>query len=102
MKQEPSSRWERLASVVATETAPLEGELPFGFTARLLAKCREARREEGLRRWSFLSLRAACASMLICGTLAYLRVRDDDEERSSILISPPAAEFVAVPLSSNP
>ncbi len=96
MKQEPSKLWERLASVVGADTAPLDEEAPLGFTARLLAKRREALREEGLRRWSFWSLRAACASVLACAALAYLRVH---EEPSAILISPPAAEFVAVPLS---
>lgn len=97
MKQKPSSPWERLASVVVAETAPLDEAVPLGLTARLLALRREARREESLRRWSFWSLRAACASVLVCGALVYLRVH---EEPSSILISPPAAEFVAVPLSN--
>lgn len=97
MKQKPSSLWERLASAVGADTAPLEEGVPMGFTARLLARRREALREEGLRRWSLGSLRAACASVLACVALVYLRVH---EEPSPIVISPPAAEFVAVPLSN--
>lgn len=99
MKNDAPQRWEEIVSRIVTETAPIEGELPFGFSTRVVTLWREAQRNEALRRWSLWSLRAAFCSVVICGLVTVLSSVSND---SSILLSPPSAEFIAPPLSATP
>jgi hypothetical protein len=99
MKNDAPQRWEEIASRIVTEIAPIEGEMPFGFPTRVVTLWRQAQRNEALRRWSFWSLRAAFCSMVVCGFVIVLGSSNND---SSILLTPPSAEFIAPPLSTNP
>lgn len=96
MKHSAPDKWERIASRVHCETAPVADGAPFGFSTRMVAKWREMRRDEALRRWSFWSLRAALCSVVVCGFVVVLTSREND---SSILITPPSADFISLPLS---
>jgi hypothetical protein len=97
MKDNGSKKWESIVAGIVSETAPVEDGAPFGLATRVVARWRQARRDEALRRWSFWSLRAALCSAAICGVVVILTSREND---SSILIQPPSAEFIALPLSS--
>ncbi len=99
MKNDVPQHWEALASRIVTETSPIHDEIPFGFSTRVVTLWREAQRNEALRRWSFWSLRAAFCSMLVCGLVIVLGSGNND---SSILLSPPSAEFIAPPFSTTP
>jgi hypothetical protein len=97
MKDHESNRWETIVAGITSETAPLGGGAPYGFATRVVAQWRQARRDEALRRWSFWSLRAALGSVAVCGLLAVLSSR---ENNSQILVPPPSAEFIALPLTN--
>jgi hypothetical protein len=97
MNDRESNRWEKIVAGMTSETSPLGDGAPYGFATRVVAQWRQARRDEALRRWSFWSLRAALGSVAVCGLLAVLSSREDD---SPILLSPPPAEFIALPLTN--
>lgn len=97
MKDPQSNRWESIVAGITSETTPLGDGAPFGFATRVVAQWRQARRDEVLRRWSFWSLRAALGSVAICGLVVVLFSRDHE---SPILLPPPSAEFIAVPLTN--
>lgn len=98
MKDRGSNRWEAITAAMRFETAPLVDGAPFGMATRVVAQWRQSRRDEALRRWSFWSLRAALCSVAVCALMAILASNHND---SSILIQPPSAEFVALPLSNR-
>lgn len=97
MKHGRSNKWESIAAGIASETGPVGDGAPFGFATRVVAQWRQTRRDEALRRWSFWSLRAALCSVTICGLVVVLSTREND---SSILVQPPSADFIALPLSN--
>lgn len=97
MKDHTPKKWESIVAGIVSETTPVGDGAPYGFATRLVAQWRQARRDEALRRWSFWSLRAAMCSVVVCGFVVFLAAREND---SSILIQPPSAEFIALPLSS--
>lgn len=97
----PSSsgkRWETIAAHVVADTTPVGEGAPYGFATRVVAGWREMRRNEALRRWSFWSLRAALCSVAVCGLVIFLDSREND---SQLLVQPPSADFIALPLSSK-
>lgn len=96
MKTTETPRWEEIVSHVKADTAPLEGEMPYGFSTRVVGLWRAARRDEALRRWSLWSLRAALGSATLCVLLVFLAER---RKESALLLAPPSAEFLAPPLS---
>jgi hypothetical protein len=96
MKQKNSMKWETIAEVITSETAPIGDGAPYGFATRVVSQWRAARRDETLRRWSLWSLRAALCSTAVCGLVMMFSSREND---SSILLQPPSAEFIALPLS---
>jgi hypothetical protein len=98
MKNCGSNRWEEITAVMQCETAPLGDGVPFGMATRVVAQWRQSRRDEALRRWSFWSLRAALCSVTVCALVAILASNHND---SSILIQPPSAEFIELPLSNR-
>lgn len=98
MKDDKSLNWETLASRVTVASAPIEGEIPFGFTIKVVAQWRVMQRDAALRRWSFISLRAALGSAALCGLVAVFHFSKED---SPILFEPPASEFLTPPLSSR-
>ena len=93
-----SDKWETIAARIVSNTAPIGDGAPFGFATRVVAQWRQARRDETLRRWSFWSLRAALCSAAVCGLVMVLTSRENE---SSILVQPPSADFIALPLSSQ-
>lgn len=96
MKHSESNRWEAIVAGITSETDPLGEGAPHGFATRVVARWRQAQRDEALRRWSFWSLRAALGSMALCGlVVAFSYLKND----SSILVQPPSAEFIALPLT---
>jgi hypothetical protein len=97
MNDRESNRWESLVAGITRETTPLGDGAPYGFATRVVAQWRQARRDEALRRWSFWSLRAALGSVAACGLLLVLSSRQND---APILLPPPPAEFIALPLTS--
>ena len=62
--------WEAIAARVSVDTSPVAEEPPFGFATRVVTAWRVAQRDEGLRRWTRWSLRAALGSVAICALLA--------------------------------
>jgi len=98
MKDNKPLNWESIASRITAETAPVSEGAPYGFATQVVARWREARRDEALRRWSFWSLRAALGSAALCGLVIVFHSMKDD---ASLLLAPPSAEFVALPLSSR-
>jgi hypothetical protein len=97
MKTTETSRWETIAARITADTAPLDGEMPYGFSTRVVSLWRAARRDEALRRWSLWSLRAALGSAAVCTLVIVFTSRQNE---SSILLSPPSAQFISPPLSS--
>ena len=93
-----SNKWETIAARIVSDTGPIPDGAPFGFATRVVAQWRQARRDETLRRWSFWSLRAALCSAAVCGLVVILTSRENE---SSILVQPPSADFIALPLSSQ-
>jgi len=98
MKTSGSDKWERIAAGIASDATPIDESAPYGFSTRVVAAWRDMQRDEALRRWSFWSLRAAFCSVLLCGFVILLNSREND---SSLLVQPPAADFIALPLSSK-
>ena len=96
MNDEPT-RWEALAARIVSETGPAGDGAPLGFATRVVGSWRAAQRDEKLRRWSLWSLRAALGSAALCGLVVVLGLRKSEPP---ILIQPPAAEFLAPPLSN--
>ena len=84
-------KWEVIAAQIHAETDPLNDELPFGFSPRVVAAWRVAQRDEGLRRWTRWSLRAALGLVAVCALLVAFGSPDDE---APILLQPPSASFV--------
>lgn len=97
MKHRDSKRWESIVAGITSETAPLGDGAPYGFATKVIAQWRQAQRDEALRRWSFWSLRAALCSVAICAVVMVFSSREND---SSILVQPPSADFIALPLTN--
>ncbi len=98
MKPHKPLSWEGIASRITAETDPIRDSMPFGFATQVVARWRDARRDEVLRRWSLWSLRTALGSAALCGLVVVFHSMKED---SSMLLAPPSAEFVALPLSSR-
>lgn len=86
-----SLNWETLIAQVSAETTPLSGEPPFGLATRVVAAWRVARRDEGLRRWTFWSLRAALGSLAVCALILAI---SSSQEDPPVLLQPPTSQFV--------
>ena len=63
--------WETLVARMSCDTAPLAEDAPFGLATRVVTAWRVAQRDEGLRRWTRWSLRAALGSLAVCAVLLY-------------------------------
>ncbi len=98
MKNDKSLNWETLASRIVVASAPIEGEVPYGFATKVITQWRAMQRDAALRRWSFISLRAALGSAALCGLVAVFNFSKED---SPILFQPPTGEFLTLPLSSR-
>jgi hypothetical protein len=86
-----SLEWESVVDRVSCETSPVAEPPPFGFATWVVSAWRVARRDEGLRRWTRWSLRAALGSVALCMLLLALSARDDD---APILLRPPTTDLV--------
>lgn len=92
----PESTWEALASRIVLDSHPCGDGAPYGFATRIVSQWRAAQRDEKLRRWSLWSLRTTLCSIGICG---WIFVVHRPEHQTPILIEPPTAEFLKIPLS---
>jgi hypothetical protein len=90
MKQK-SLDWDAIIARVSSETAPVAADAPFGLATRVVTAWRIAQRDEGLRRWTRWSLRAALGSVAVCVLIIALGSR---EEATPILLPPPSHDFV--------
>ena len=83
--------WDAIIARVSAETSPVAEDAPFGLATRVVAAWRVARRDEGLRRWTRWSLRAALGSLAVGVLVIALGSRD---EATPILLPPPSHDFV--------
>ncbi len=83
--------WEAIAARISCDTSPVAEDPPFGFATRVVAAWRVARHDDGLRRWTRWSLRAALGSVAVCALLVAL---GGWEKEAPILLMPPSASFV--------
>lgn len=86
-----SLAWESIIARVSCATEPVAEDAPYGFATRVVTAWRIARRDEGLRRWTRWSLRAALGSLAVCALLAALATREED---APLLLQPPSNDFV--------
>ncbi len=70
-------------------------QAPFGFTTRVIARWREARRDAALHRWARWSLRAALGSVAACAVLLVLA-----ERRNAPILLPVPEPILATPAST--
>jgi hypothetical protein len=83
--------WQAVIDRVACETTPVAGEPPFGFATRVVAAWRVAQREEGLRRWTRWSLRAALGSVAVCVLLVAMESRNEPQP---VVLPTPSDKFI--------
>ena len=98
MKDDKQPPWEILATRITVETSPVGEGAPYGFSTKIVAQWRVMQRDAVLRRWSFLSLRAALGSAALCGIIVVFHSMKEDPKT---LIEPPSVEFLTPPLSSR-
>lgn len=84
--------WERLVAQLPPDERQTDSQLPFGFSTRVVAQWRAARRDESLRRWVKWSFRTALASMAACALLTLVQTHRD----SSILMPLPEVSSAAL------
>lgn len=69
--------WNRVVEGLPARDPLPDATPPFGFSTRVIARWREARRDAALQRWARWSLRAALGSVAACTVLAFLSERRD-------------------------